>query len=165
MPIYTRQGDKGKTSLPGIKHRVEKHHPLIEIYGIFDELVTTLNIINTHKTVPKSIKQLLTSAQKDIFSAGTQLFSRRTHINVQTIQKLEQQMDYLEAGMPKLNQFIISSKTASSAYCHLARCICRRLERRLIAFHRKKPIHRSILAYMNRLSDWLFILARKLDNG
>lgn len=163
MRIYTRQGDQGKTTIPGVSRRVFKHHPLVEIYGTFDELVMTLDVVRTQKQLPKSIQQLLKAVQQDVFTAGTQLFARRSNITAKTVQTLERQIDQFEDDLPPLRHFIFSCKTARCAYCQLARCVCRRLERRMTAFHRKQAMNKHILAYINRLSDLLFVIARKLD--
>lgn len=164
MKLYTNQGnDDAWTCSAAFSRRVYKDHWIIEIYGTIDELSTLLDIVKTQKSFSKKKAALLTTIQQELYEIGSHLLSKKPAITAEKIKSLELQIHAWTQKLPKLNHFLFSSTTLASAYCQLARCICRKLERRLVTLHRKRKFSPLILAYINRLSDWLFILARTLD--
>lgn len=166
MSIYTRTGDKGKTSLANGK-RVYKTDCLVEIFGNLDELNSLLGLcLNLVKS--NESKLIIPKLQSYIFSLGSQIAQARPgtfeEITNEEIKKLELYIDRVEKKLPKLRNFILPGGCASAAYLHLARSVCRRAERSVVATI--KPKHRdqeNFIPFINRVSDLLFVLAR-LEN-
>lgn len=167
MKIYTRKGDKGKTSLIG-GTKVSKHHPRIEAYGSVDELNSHIGLIRDQEAC-KPYGELLKQVQSHLFTIGSLLAAdpERSRMKLGAIQEqdillLEREMDRMENTLQPLQNFILPGGHAASSYCHIARCVCRRAERRVTELSGASPVEEIIIKYLNRLSDYLFVLARKV---
>lgn len=164
MHIYTKSGDRGETSLLG-GFRVPKYSRHIVAIGTIDELNASLGVLQTYcedLQTGISTKKILIQIQHDLFNIGAELAtSAAARISDKNIMYLEQNIDALEVKLPKLKNFIIPGGTPFAARIHLSRAICRRAERVVVRLHIKEPIRPAILIYLNRLSDLLFMLARK----
>jgi len=163
MPIYTRYGDKGETvTLEGKK--VPKDHERVKAYGEVDELNALLGVCVSFFERGRE-KTLLELIQKDLFVMGAQLASSgrgkpiRT-IGLQQIQDLESEIDKIESTLSPLHNFILPGGSKRASMLHLARTVCRRAERSVVTLSRKEKIDPSIIIYLNRLSDLLFVMAR-----
>jgi len=179
MKIYTKTGDKGKTSLFG-GTRVSKYNLRIEAYGTVDELNSHIGLVRDQQIVKKTSKALL-KIQNELFTIGSMLATppeKETlksgkdrlaifKISLDEILFLEQEIDSMEKTLPAMTNFILPGGHQTVSFCHIARCVCRRAERLTVQLHQEEPINEYILSYLNRLSDYLFVLARKLtiDNG
>lgn len=166
--IYTKTGDTGETSLFG-GARVPKSHIRIEAYGTVDELNSYLGLVRDH--VPSDLpgaRQLLKDIQDRLFVIGANLASDPAkHMNVPDVheydlERLEQAMDAMDTELPPLKNFILPGGHPAVSHCHVARCVCRRTERLVVALHHNEPVPEILIRYLNRLSDYLFVLARKL---
>jgi cob(I)alamin adenosyltransferase len=174
MKIYTKTGDKGKTSLFG-GTRVPKYHLRIEAYGTVDELNSYLGLIRDQKIDEHSIKTILkiqnelftlgamlaTPPEKEILKNGTDRLNINK-INEDSIALLESEMDYMNETLPPMTNFVLPGGHTTVSFCHIARCICRRAERICTQLSDESAIDPQIIMYLNRLSDYLFVLARKL---
>jgi len=169
MKIYTCRGDAGETDLLG-GVRVWKNSPRLEAIGTLDELNATLGLLRAER-LPEEIDRLLELLQNELFSAGTELASVSPvespcpTITAGHIQAIEATIDRYETKLPPLKGFILPGGVRTAAMFHVARTICRRAERKLAALVQldKQAVSPSMLAYINRLSDLLFILARLSD--
>ena len=166
--IYTKTGDKGTTALIG-GNRVEKNNIRIEAYGSVDELISYIGLIRSQK-INAHNKKVLLQIQNVLFSAGAILACDKKEILIklpevknEDIKLLENEIDLINESLPELKAFIIPGGNTIVSFCHIARCICRRTERIITAFSMKHEVENNILIYFNRLSDYLFILARKLS--
>lgn len=170
MKIYTKTGDKGQTSLIGGK-RVPKYHDRIEAYGTVDELNSYLGYIAC--VVGQEDASLLLSVQERLFTMGALLASAPgskmivPDLKPEDIFALENRMDQLEEELTELRNFILPGGSREAALCHVARCVCRRTERLIIRLGEQEKLDEEIIPYINRLSDYLFVLARKIlkDQG
>jgi len=168
--IYTKTGDDGTTGLLG-GSRVKKYDIRLEAYGTIDELNANLGMIRSYK-LPRDINNLLIRVQRTLFNIGSRLASDKTgesfsaplSINNENISDIENAIDKLEKELPPLDHFIIPGGDQATACCHMARTVCRRAERRIIEFAEREKVQKEILIYINRLSDFLFVLARKLSD-
>ena len=166
MKIYTKTGDAGTTGLFGGK-RLPKNHLRIEAYGTVDELNSYIGLVRDVAT-NDDIRQLLKSVQDRLFTIGSNLASDpeknviTPDLNVTDIEVLEKAIDEMNEELPALRNFILPGGHTTVSFCHIARCVCRRAERLTVALHENEPIESLILKYLNRLSDYLFVLARKL---
>ncbi len=166
MRIYTRTGDTGETSL---RHgqRVRKDHRRIEVSGALDELCAWLGFARTSST-DIELDNLLTRIQQDIFAlsaavanpTGDVATPEKVAFSVDKVSALERAIDRAEAALPPLKHFILPGGAEPAARLHVARTICRRAERRLAGLAAEEAIAPVFLAYVNRLSDLLFVLAR-----
>ena len=159
MKIYTRTGDAGETSLLG-GHRVAKNDPRIEAYGTVDELSSFIGVARA--AWPQSpIDGQLASIQNDLFDVGAQLAavdaSRFPGAAEGRIADLERSIDEMESELPALTNFILPGGTAAAAHLHVARTVCRRAERNVVA---TGTAQERTIRYLNRLSDYLFVAAR-----
>jgi len=166
MKIYTRTGDLGETSLFG-GERVPKNDARIESYGTVDELNSTIGLARaTWRDAP--FDRTLNGAQMDLFEIGAHLASPGTSrfagVGAERIGELEREIDRMEAELDPLKTFILPGGSLAAAQLHVARTICRRAERLVVALvvamHDDSPGTRSTIAYLNRLSDYLFVAAR-----
>lgn len=163
--IYTRGGDSGETSLIG-GTRVPKDHPRVEAYGTIDELNASLGLLATHLE-PRE-QSIIEKAENTLLDIGCDLAreeSRDTAVNATSIQALEQAIDTLEEELPPMHDFILPSRGEAAARANLCRTICRRAERRIVTLQREHPVAPGTLQYINRLSDYLFLLQRHLCEG
>ncbi len=169
MKIYTKTGDKGETSLIG-GTRVPKHHIRIEAYGTIDELNSWIGLIRDQQINDKSTKALL-EIQDRLFTIGSLLAEdpeksrmKLPHINADDIQFLENQIDQMNEYIPELKSFILPGGHTTVSYCHVARCVCRRGERLIVHLSESNTVDEKVIIYINRLSDYLFTLARYLGH-
>mgnify|MGYP006151765519 CR=1 FL=1 len=170
MKIYTKKGDKGKTSLIG-GTRVPKHHIRIESYGTVDELNSWLGVIRD-LTPNEAVKSLLKEIQDRLFTVGSALAADPEHskmilpdIKPTDVEALELDMDRMNESLPELKNFILPGGHLTASYCHVARCVCRRAERLVVALAEQEAVDELVIQYMNRLSDHLFVLARYLAHN
>ncbi|MCG1036648.1 cob(I)yrinic acid a,c-diamide adenosyltransferase [Polaribacter sargassicola] len=175
MKIYTKTGDKGLTSLYG-GTRVKKYNLRIETYGTIDELNSYLGLIKDQE-IDESIKKTILKIQNDLFTLGAILATPTEKeilkngkerlnipkIDTESISVLEEKIDKMEQELPKMTHFILPGGHQTVSFCHLARCICRRAERLSVKLNDLETINDTIIIYLNRLSDFLFVLARKLS--
>ncbi len=163
--IYTKTGDKGETSLIG-GTRVPKYHIRIEAYGTVDELNSYLGLIRDQQ-INNHYKEILIEIQNKLFTVGSLLASEKptgksTAIRDEDIILLENEMDVMSEYLPELHSFLLPGGDTVVSYCHIARCICRRAERVSTLLAQDNSVDEIILKYLNRLSDYLFVLARKI---
>ena len=160
MKIYTRTGDRGETSLFG-GTRVSKSDPRIEAYGTVDELNSFLGAARAHG-VPGELETELERAQNDLFEIGAQLASPGTDrfrgVDARRTSELEAAIDALESHLPALTSFVLPGGSAAAARLHVARTVCRRAERAVVALGEEAAA--DAITYLNRLSDYLFVAAR-----
>lgn len=165
--IYTRTGDKGTTGL-GDGSRVPKDHPRVEAFGTVDELNSAIGTVLAYD-IPEDVRECFNKIQHDLFDLGGELcIPGHTIISEQEVTYLENILDALNEDLPKLKEFILPSGGLATSHCHLARTICRRAERRCWTFNDSDSINTFALAYLNRLSDLLFVVGRVLarhENG
>jgi len=162
--IYTRTGDDGSTGL-GDGTRTAKDGARVEAYGTVDELNSTLGVLLTCD-VPAAIGAQLTDVQNELFDLGGELcVPGRLVITQAQIDRLERQLDEMNDQLAPLKEFILPGGTAAAAACHISRTVCRRAERRVITLARAESVSPLALAYLNRLSDYLFVLARFLNKS
>jgi cob(I)alamin adenosyltransferase len=168
--IYTKTGDAGETAL-GDGTRVPKDHPRVAAYGSVDELNAVIGLLLA-ATPPGEI-DLLGSIQNDLFDVGADLCvplpaagatsaagSQRLRVSEAQATRLEAAIDRLNADLAPLTSFVLPGGSPAAAWCHLARTVCRRAERDVVALGHREPINPQVIVYLNRLSDLLFVLAR-----
>jgi cob(I)alamin adenosyltransferase len=166
MKIYTRTGDDGTTSLSGGK-RVPKNHVRVNAYGSIDELIAWIGLLrswpgNTERS------DFLLKIEGELMKCAAIVSSDEGRNNNlipddSQVKRLEQEIDLIEESLPTLDKFILPGGNQVVSYCHIARCVCRRAERALIDLGETEKVSEIALKYLNRLSDYLFILARKLS--
>ena len=164
--IYTRTGDKGTTSLVG-GERVEKTDLRLEAYGTVDELSAFLGVLATQLS-DSSDKELVFYIQNKLFTIGSYLatdpsfttFRQESLLSEDAILKLEHRIDELDAQLPKLNNFVLPGGSLAAAQAHVCRTVCRRAERAILRVANQYEVDDKILRFMNRLSDYLFVLSR-----
>ena len=169
MKIYTKTGDKGTTSLVG-GTRVSKTHIRLEAYGTVDELNSNLGLLITYLLDGKD-KDFLRQVQDRLFAVGSHLATDRekTELRVasvisrEQVEMVEREIDRLDALLPSLSGFILPGGSRGASVCHVCRTVCRRAERRILALAEQVEISSELLAYVNRLSDYLFVLSRKMN--
>ncbi|TAJ14329.1 cob(I)yrinic acid a,c-diamide adenosyltransferase [Marinilabiliaceae bacterium JC017] len=168
--VYTKTGDKGSTSLIG-GTRVPKHHIRLEAYGTVDELNSYLGLIRSYD-VAKDVVDSIVAAQNELFTIGAYLATDssvsdlrdRIKCDESKIEFLEGEMDRIENQLPPLTSFILPGGHPAVAHCHVARTICRRAERRVLEMAETYEVNNWVVRYLNRLSDFLFVLSRHLSN-
>jgi cob(I)alamin adenosyltransferase len=173
MSVYTKTGDDGTSGLIG-GTRVEKYDLRLESYGTVDELNSWIGLICSQKIDPTS-RDLLLSVQNNLFVIGARLatdlsrtdLSAKLPLKVEEITKLENEMDRLLDQLPPMEHFVLPGGNNAISYCHLARTVCRRAERRVCQLAKEVSIPAELIRYLNRLSDYLFVLSRKIavDEG
>ena len=170
--IYTRTGDQGDTAL-GDGTRVPKDHPRVAAYGGVDELNAVLGLLGALRPEPAEA-ELLRGIQNDLFDVGADLCvpqpadeaaGARLRVRPEQTARLEQAIDRLNATLSPLSSFVLPGGTAAAAWAHLARTVCRRAERDVVALARAEPVNPEVIVYLNRLSDLLFVLARVYNNN
>jgi cob(I)alamin adenosyltransferase len=169
MKIYTKTGDTGETSLFD-NSRVSKADPRVDAYGEVDEVNACLGAAIAAK-VGDDIAAVLTTVQKDLFAVGARLADPSSRIaervtkatvTVEQIELLENTIDRLESELPPLRRFILPGGSSAGALLHLARTVCRRAERRVVALG-ADSVEPGVVVYLNRLSDLLFVMARAVN--
>jgi cob(I)alamin adenosyltransferase len=168
LKIYTKTGDEGKTSLFR-GGRVSKDHDRIEAYGSVDELNSVLGIVLT-ETKNAEVYEVLIKIQNDLFVVGSDLAtviendseknSKTLRTSEEMIKYLEKKIDYFDDKLPRLTNFVLPGGSKSAAYLHLARTVCRRAERKVVRLMNSVDISNQVMIYLNRLSDFLFVLSR-----
>jgi cob(I)alamin adenosyltransferase len=160
--IYTRTGDDGYTNLAN--NRLSKDDLLVEAVGTVDELNSAIGLCLSFQDSQSNIAEQLTAIQNDLFDLGGELhFPTHIAITIDKTKHLEETLDQLNSTLPPLQEFILPRGNSASTACHLARAICRRAERALVRLHRQVPLNNpEMLRYLNRLSDLLFVISRKL---
>lgn len=175
MKIYTKTGDKGTTALFG-GTRVPKHHIRIESYGTVDELNSYIGLIRD-QDIAVHYKSILNRIQDRLFTLGAILAtdpqkavlkSGKERLNIPKITEedvllLETEIDTMNEALPPMTHFVLPGGHQTVSFCHIARCVCRRAERLSSFLNENEPIDPLVLQYINRLSDYLFVLARKLS--
>ena len=160
--IYTRTGDSGSTGL-GDGSRVGKDCARVEAFGTVDETNSAIGVILAVAGIPAAISAALTEIQHDLFDLGGELcLPGHQAIQASWIDRLENELDDLNADLPPLEDFILPGGGPATAACHMARTICRRAERRVLTLSRTEDVSEEALRYLNRLSDLLFVMARVL---
>ena len=160
--IYTRTGDDGTTGL-GDGSRVAKDAPRVEAYGTVDEANSAIGMILACAVVPPNVAAILTDVQHDLFELGGELcIPGHSAVTEAFIERLEKELDALNADLPALTEFILPGGGQAAAACHLARTIVRRAERRIASLSDIEAVRPEALRYLNRLSDLLFVIARVL---
>lgn len=166
--IYTKTGDKGQTSLIG-GTRVPKHHIRIEAYGTVDELNSYIGLIRDQK-LDESTKKILIEIQDRLFTIGSSLASdpEKSKMKIPDLKEdditlLEQEMDKMNEVLPEMRSFVLPGGHTTVSFCHIARCVCRRAERLTIHLSENSYVADLVIKYLNRLSDYLFVLSRKLS--
>ena len=165
--IYTKGGDKGTTSL-GTGKRVPKHDPRVAAYGTVDEANAAIGIARLH--AEGELEQMLARIQNDLFDLGADLC--RPDIDNQEglriveaqVERLEREIDAMNAKLAPLNSFVLPGGTPAAAYLHQARTIVRRAEREMTALAEREPVNPAAIRYANRLSDHLFVAARAAND-
>ena len=175
MKVYTKTGDKGTTALFG-GTRVSKHNIRIESYGTVDELNSHIGLIRDQE-IDAHYKNVLAEIQDRLFTVGAILATppeketlkngqprlQNLGLVVSDIEFLEKEIDTMEEALPQMTHFVLPGGHTTVSYCHIARCVCRRSERLAVHLNDLEPTDELVLTYLNRLSDYLFVLARKLS--
>ena len=175
MKVYTKTGDTGTTALFG-GTRVSKHHIRIESYGTVDELNSHIGLIRDQE-MNVSYKKVLIEIQDRLFTVGAILATppekellkngqpRLQNLGIveTDIELLEKEIDTMEDSLPQMTNFVLPGGHTTVSYCHIARCVCRRAERLAVHLNDIEPTDEMVIKYLNRLSDYLFVLARKLS--
>jgi len=165
MKIYTKTGDSGNTSLIG-GTRVPKHHLRIETYATVDELNSYIGMIRDLLT-DEATQNILKEIQDRLFTIGSMLASdpKKSRMKIPDLVEsdivlLEKEIDKMNEKLPELKSFILPGGHPNSSWCHLARCVCRRTERLVSHLSEEHEVDSLVLIYLNRLSDYLFVMAR-----
>jgi cob(I)alamin adenosyltransferase len=175
MKIYTKTGDNGTTGLVG-GTRIPKHDLRIDCYGTVDELNSYLGLIRD-QTISDDSQTTLIKIQNQLFIIGSLLAtdpekikdeSKRKRLGITLLKSeaivfLETEIDTMNSVLPPMTHFILPGGHQTVSFCHIARCICRRAERNISKLNTEQPTQPEILIYLNRLSDFIFVLARKLS--
>ena len=166
--IYTRTGDDGTTGL-GDGSRIAKDAPRVEAYGTVDEANSAIGVVLACTAVPDTVQAVLTEVQHDLFELGGELcIPGHSAVTDAFIDRLESELDALNADLPALKEFILPGGGQAAAACQMARTIVRRAERRVASLGEIETVRPEVLRYLNRLSDLLFVVARVLaraENG
>jgi cob(I)alamin adenosyltransferase len=163
--IYTRTGDDGTTGLSN-GERVDKCDPRVEALGTVDETNSVIGLLIAEAAVPAEIGAPLRRIQHELFEVGAELsLPGYVKIGAEHVAQLETELDSLNAELPPLKEFVLPGGNRAAAICHLARTTCRRAERRTWAAAKEHPLNPHVAQYLNRLSDLLFVMARRLARG
>lgn len=169
MKIYTKTGDKGSTSLLS-GERVPKYHERIEAYGTIDELNSFVGLLRS-ADLEKEDLEFLIKIQHHLFNIGSLLALgnkkvqfKMPEIFPKDVLEIEQEMDKLDNDLPKLKNFVLPGGEQTVAYCHICRSICRRAERLIVKISLENKLNENLIQYINRLSDYFFLLSRKIAN-
>ncbi len=176
MKVYTKTGDTGTTALFG-GTRVSKHNIRIESYGTVDELNSHIGLVRD-QDMNVAYKKVLVEVQDRLFTVGAILATppekellkngqprlQKLGIIESDIEFLEKEIDAMEEALPPMTHFVLPGGHPTVSYCHIARCVCRRAERLAVHLNDIEPTDEMVIKYLNRLSDYLFVLARKLSH-
>ena len=168
--VYTRTGDRGTTSLVG-GTRVAKDSPRLEAYGTVDELNSWLGLIATGRYISDDDRALLKNIQNRLFDIGSMLATEPESrwqpqpLGSDAVTEIEHAIDRLDNALPAHNRFILPGGCEDAARAHIARCVARRAERRIISLAADVAVDSDIITYVNRLSDYLFVLARAINHN
>ena len=158
--IYTRTGDDGTTGMAD-GSRIEKDDLLVQAIGEVDELNSQLAVLACHAT--ESFTGSIKTIQNELFNVGAELSMSVAMVKQEHIDWLEQSLDELNRDLTPLKEFILPGGGLAASHCHVARAICRRAERTLVSLDKQKALNKHLKAYINRLSDYLFVLARAIS--
>lgn len=169
MKIYTRTGDDGTTGLIG-GSRVKKHDIRLESYGTIDELNSYIGLIRSAQN-DRHTDQVMEIIQNKLFVIGANLATEESIGLVKKqlpckkadVEMLEKEMDKMNSELPELRNFILPGGSQAASFCHVARTVCRRAERRIVELAEKAEVDSNLIKFVNRLSDYLFVLSRKLN--
>ena len=168
MKIYTKKGDSGNTGILG-GTRLPKHHIRIESYGTIDELNSNIGMLRDQLTSKKLVLELI-KIQEELFTIGSQLASDPVKnkmelpmIDDADVTYLENRMDVMEETLPEMKFFVLPGGHVAVSAAHICRCVCRRAERLCVALKENEPVNDLIIQYLNRLSDYFFVLSRSLS--
>lgn len=167
--VYTKTGDKGTTSLVG-GSRVPKNHIRLEAYGTVDELNACLGWLLTYLT-DEADRQFVQGIQHRLFAIGSHLATDQEKMSLkpasilmkEDVEKIEQEIDRLDEKLPPIRAFVLPGGCRLAAVCHVCRTVCRRAERRILTLSETCTISPEVLSFVNRLSDYLFVLSRKMN--
>lgn len=171
--VYTKVGDRGTTRLAG-GQEIDKDHPRLEAYGTIDELNAVLGVLAEQMSSESDDRRWIVRIQNELFDLGGELavlpedrHEKQVLIQAAEIERLEHEIDAVNASLPSLRSFILPGGGLVSALFHQARTVCRRAERALITLHKLEAQRAETIQYLNRLSDWLFVMGRKAarDSG
>lgn len=168
--VYTRTGDQGETSLVG-GQRVPKTHARLEAYGTVDELNSQVGLLLSY-IEDAADRDFLTDVQRTLFIVGSSLatdttrreLSENSIVHQEHIEALEKEIDRVDEGLPRLKAFVLPAGCRAACVAHVCRTVCRRAERCILHMQESCPVAPLLIAYINRLSDYFFVLARKLNN-
>lgn len=168
VKIYTKKGDNGTTGLIG-GARVPKHHIRIECYGTVDELNSILGVVSD-TAASRAVADWIHEIQDRLFTIGSELATapgkdirmKLPDLHEEDVQWLEARIDEMNEGLPEMKSFILPGGHLAASHAHVARCVCRRAERLAVGLAESEPVPELIIPYLNRLSDFLFVLARHL---
>lgn len=167
MKVYTKTGDKGTTALIGGK-RVSKNHHRLEAYGTVDELMSYIGLL-FDQLKNEADKAFFIGIQENLMTCAAVLATDCDdcekdipQISAENISELEKAIDLMDKSLPQLTHFILPGGHTTVSFCHIARTVCRRSERLAIAVQEQEGKCESVVKYLNRLSDYLFVFARKL---
>lgn len=165
MKIYTRTGDEGMTSIIGGK-RLSKHHPRIEAYGTVDELIAWMGLLRGTDQKCVSSEELI-EIQSVLMTCCTVVATDPSAqvskgVTLSDTSALENSIDRMEKNLPVLSSFILPGGHVNTSFCNIARCVCRRAERALLRLNETEKVPPEVIRYINRLSDYLFVLTRLL---
>ena len=171
MKIYTKKGDTGTTQLIG-GMRVPKHHHRIEAYGTVDELNSFIGLVRDQH-ISDQYRKILIEIQDRLFTIGSSLATDPEHTGNKTRERipvlkeedvdfLEREIDRMDEKLPEMKSFVLPGGHMTVSHCHVARCVCRRAERLVTALSENEYVDPLVVKYLNRLSDYLFVLSRML---
>lgn len=170
MKIYTKKGDLGETSLLG-GQRVPKHHLRIEAYGTVDELNSFLGVLRDQDEMDEQVIKDIIYIQETLFTIGSHLALepgkdkiKLPEITESHIEMLENRIDNMNETLPEMRNFVLPGGHQAISICHVARCVCRRAERNVVHLAEFSRVEKEVISYLNRLSDYLFVLSRKLSS-
>lgn len=170
MKIYTKKGDQGTTGILG-GVRLPKHHLRIESYGTVDELNSFVGALRDQVN-EDDLKSQLISIQEELFTMGSHLASdpeknkmKLPDLREEDVTRLEQEMDKMDEKLPEMRSFVLPGGHPAVSAAHVCRCVCRRAERNCVALSEVEFVDEKILRYLNRLSDYFFMLSRQLTQN
>ncbi len=167
MKIYTHKGDDGMTSLSG-GVRIPKYHPRVEASGSVDEVISWIGLLRDHRE-NDSRKEILNYVQDQLMRCALTLTTENGNKNLEEylpdsncVAKIENEIDRMESCLPSLKNFVLPGGNILVSYCYIARCVCRRAERNVSRLNQDEKVPSIVLKFLNRLSDYLFVLSRYL---